>query len=195
VQEEEQRVRKISLDGERDMRVFTGSRRYAMAIGSVFIGSLCVICGCCSAPKDYMLITNRLRVFETGITFPKTNVFRLAVCKGNRRTSLLLDNVKVQKGTLSFRGVDGSLSFTTNNLMVFRKNGQNDVIVPQQEVWFRLWEYPQSISTRGVYKDDAFSPYLIVSSSNGYWLVDIPFSRSSDFEGCMGRLLIVPNWY
>jgi len=47
-------------------------------------------------------------------------------------------------------------------------------------------------SQRGIWD---YLPKLIAVFSNGYWLVDIPFERSSDFDGDMGTLTIVPNWY
>ncbi len=40
-----------------------------------------------------------------------------------------------------------------------------------------------------------YSPGLIAVFSNDYWLVDLPFAKSSDFEGEVGKLFLTSNWY
>ena len=38
-----------------------------------------------------------------------------------------------------------------------------------------------------------YSPRLIATFSNNYWIINIPVQQSPDFEGDMGKLSIIPS--
>ena len=179
---------------------------------AVTILAVVFMVGCRSAPEGYTVIRNRLRVSETPISFPTdTNVLRFAVRKGSWESEVRLQDVVVRKGLLTFQGNDGSISFTTNNSILVRRQGQTDTTFPMrfQDVRFHLCEkhvmtFQDAIEPH--FKEEwlkqngtnvywNFSPKLIAVFSNDYWLVDIPFDKSPDFDGDTGRLTVIPNWY
>jgi hypothetical protein len=30
---------------------------------------------------------------------------------------------------------------------------------------------------------------------NGYWLIEIPIKKTADFEGDLGKIVVLSNWY
>ena len=167
------------------------------------------VAGCCSVPKGYTVVRNHIRLFDTPLTFPTdTNVLRFAASKGLWASRICLRDVVVRKGSLTFCGSDGRISITTNNSILAMKHGQKDATFPMQSKWGQfcfdlethLLHFQNAIdarwwddhSQRGIWD---YSPKMIAVFTNGYWLVDIPFERSSDFDGDMGTLTLIPNWY
>jgi len=175
------------------------------------------VLGCCSAPAGYTLVRNGLRLSETHLDFPtETNVIRLAVRDGAWESKLWLRGTDVRKGCLTFIGSDGDLSFVPTNSLVVRKNGEKENVFPlrTQSVCFNLLsenfpdEQRAMLFQREVTSDVLekwikaegtniwrISPGLIAAQTNGFWLIEIPFVKSADFEGNTGRLTVIPNWY
>lgn len=178
-----------------------------MTVGAVFL----LFAGCVVISSEYISVPNRMRLSETLLNFPDgTNVLRFAAEKGAWQSRVRLRNVVVRKGTLTFHGTDGSVLFTTNGTGVVKMTMLQDVVFPMREPQICFYLDEQSMRIDGgvdpkakwkwmeqnkVTDLRALSPKLKSLFTNGYYLIDIPFAKSEDFEGDVGELSIIPNWY
>ena len=201
--------RRIGLDMQNAKKC-----RRVIRVASVFgitFGVISILAGCVVIPKEYINIPNRMRLSTTSLSFPEgTNVLRFATEKGAWQSRIRLRNVAVRRGTLTFYGKDGTVSFTTNNTLTVNMKMLDEVVFPMREQQICFYLDEQSMHIDGGIDPKAkwkwieqngatdlrdLSPSLIFHFTNGYWLVDIPFDKSEDFDGNIGEMSIIPNWY
>ncbi len=165
--------------------------------------------GCSTPPKGYTLVESLPRVMSTQLELPTdTNVFRFAATRGVWDSDVMLEGITVRKGAISFIGNNGSITFTPENTVYIRVFGQQDEAFPltARNIQFHLYENPV-MDCRHMIKPNAlkefrmknnngawqYSPDLNATYRNKYWLIDIPFLVSEDFDGDLGGLKIIPS--
>jgi hypothetical protein len=184
-----------------------------MTIKSIFAlaiitASTLFMTGCLTAPKGYTLVESRPRVMATQLEIPSdTNVLRFAATRGVWDSDVMLEGIIVRKGAISFIGSNGSITFAPDNNVYIRVFGQQDQAFPltARNIQFHLYENP-IMDCRHMIKPNAlkefrmrnnnspwqYSPELIANYHNKFWLIDIPYLVSEDFDGELGTLKIIP---
>jgi len=173
------------------------------------ISGCIIMIGCCTAPDGYTVIRNHPRILDTQLEYPSnTNILRFAATRGLWESDVLLEGVVVRKGTVTFIGRNGSITFTADNSIFVRVPGQQDATFPlcSRNIHFHLYETAlmdcQSVIDPGFMKDWHmrngagnwnYSPRLMATFVNNYWIIDIPVQPSPDFDGDMGNLKIIPS--
>ncbi len=167
-----------------------------------------VMTGCCTPPDGYTVIRNHPRFMKTHLDYPSdTSVLRFAATRGLWESDVMLEGVVVRKGTLTFMGSNGSITFTAGHSILIKMLGQQEASFPlcSLNIRFHLYETPlmecQSMiephfmqewfmrNGKGTWN---YSPRLTATFSNNFWLIDIPVIQSPDFDGDAGTLNIIP---
>jgi hypothetical protein len=162
--------------------------------------------------QDRIEVDNRLRLNESSVDIPESNAIRLRVIAGSNRTILLPRRINIRKGAITFRGADGFIRLTTNDVTVIKSSSlDHEVEVKMhpgtQNIQFNLSQEPFRMSINWSthpsltdycksnncsYVD--FCPELITMKQITSIDIDIPIDRTDDFEGEVGDWVIQSNW-
>jgi len=168
--------------------------------------------------KGYVVIPSRFRISQTEIKDLSNKDTLFFARKSNTRDlNIRIENISVKKGALSFVAKDGVVTITKENIMIVNKEGVEEVIFPMNRndlSFMFLSKYSRfciDIFSSGINSEqkskwiDSFLDkkqmipdiYLNLKTTltNNYWLIEIPIKKTSDFEGNIGKIIILSNWY
>lgn len=171
--------------------------------------------------EGYSIVRSRIRFYPRPVPYPASNgVIRVAVKKRHLPTDLIISDFDVMDGSITFHGSDGYIRLLDGyRLEVSKKDYGSHVftfyrspnthptltmVLADDRFTPKCMRFqPHVISseaTRGFTEEFgsnhfwSMSPSLICSVSNGMHLVEIPYTKSSDFKGNMGKATLNSNW-
>lgn len=180
---------------------------------------LCVVscAGRTFEKEGYSVVRNRLRLGPRPMPYPMSNgVFRIAAEKGRLSADLVIANFDVTSGEIVFHGSNGVIRLLENKKLEVRKDGYETWVFairypvismdlvggkrtePRMNFQYALAPTAEERAFREKMRDIGIwesSPSLIASESNGFYLITIPYSVSSDFQGNIGKATLESNWY
>jgi len=192
--------------------------------GRVLCVVLCAfLFGCSTYKKEfvkegYVVIPSRFRLSQTEIKNVSNKDTLFFARKSNTRDlKIRIENISVQKGAISFVAKDGVVTITKDRVMILNKKGMKEVVfsMNRSELSFMfLSKYSRfciDIFSSGIeskQKSEWIDSFLDKKQSipdiylnlkttlmNGYWLIEIPIKKTADFEGDLGKIVVLSNWY